>query len=202
MNGGHPSVYGDWLQAPGKPTLLLYGHYDVQPVDPLGQWRSPPFKATIVGENLYARGASDDKGQFFIHLKAVESYLRTTGQLPINIKVWLEGEEEINSPILSVFLNREASRLQANAVLVSDTEMLGVNKPSIIYFFGFAVGFAIPIAVDLFFGLPKEVGYAWAAKPDFMRTILISLFFGYLISTGLERQHEQAILSNSATGAD
>jgi acetylornithine deacetylase/succinyl-diaminopimelate desuccinylase-like protein len=133
MNGGHPSVYGDWLQAPGKLTLLLYGHYDVQPVDPLSQWRSPPFKATIVGENLYARGASDDKGQLFIHLKAVESYLRTTGKLPLNIKVWLEGEEEINSPNLSAFLDREASRLQANAVLVSDTEMLGVNKPSIIY---------------------------------------------------------------------
>jgi len=133
MNGGHPSVYADWLQAPGKPTLLLYGHYDVQPVDPLREWRSPPFKATIVGNNLFARGASDDKGQFFIHLKAVESYLRTTGSLPLNIKVWLEGEEEINSPNLSTFLNREASRLQANAVLVSDTEMLGAGKPSIIY---------------------------------------------------------------------
>lgn len=133
VKGGHPSVYADWLQAPGKPTLLLYGHYDVQPVDPLREWRSPPFKATIVGDKLFARGASDDKGQFFIHLKAVESYLRSTGSLPINIKVWLEGEEEINSPNLSAFLNREASRLQANAVLVSDTEMLGVGKPSIIY---------------------------------------------------------------------
>ncbi len=133
MNGGHPSVYGDWLQAPGKPTLLLYGHYDVQPIDPLGEWRSPPFKATNIGNNLFARGASDDKGQFFIHLKAVESYLRTTGRLPLNIKVWLEGEEEINSPNLSAFLSREASRLQANAVLVSDTEMLGVGKPSIVY---------------------------------------------------------------------
>ena len=133
VNGGHPSVYGDWLQAPGKPTLLLYGHYDVQPVDPMREWRSPPFKATIVGENLFARGASDDKGQFFIHLKAIESYLRSTGRLPLNIKVWLEGEEEINSPNLSAFLSRERSRLQANAVLVSDTEMLGVGKPSIIY---------------------------------------------------------------------
>lgn len=133
VNGGHPSVYGDWLQASGKPTLLLYGHYDVQPVDPLREWRSPPFKATISDNNLFARGASDDKGQFFIHLKAVESYLRSTGKLPINIKVWLEGEEEINSPNLPAFLDRESSRLQANAVLVSDTEMLGVNRPSIIY---------------------------------------------------------------------
>jgi len=133
VNGGHPSVYADWLKAPGKPTLLLYGHYDVQPVDPLRAWHSHPFQATIIGNNLYARGASDDKGQLFIHLKAVESYLRTTGQLPLNIKVWLEGEEEINSPNLSAFLDREASRFQANAVLVSDTEMQGVGRPSIIY---------------------------------------------------------------------
>jgi acetylornithine deacetylase/succinyl-diaminopimelate desuccinylase-like protein len=131
--GGHPSVYADWLQAPGKPTLLLYGHYDVQPVDPVREWRSPPFKATIIGNNLFARGASDDKGQFFIHLKAIESYLRTVGHLPINIKIWLEGEEEINSPNLTAFLNREAARLSADAVLVSDTEMLAPGKPSIIY---------------------------------------------------------------------
>jgi acetylornithine deacetylase/succinyl-diaminopimelate desuccinylase-like protein len=131
--GGPPSVYADWLQVPGKPTLLFYGHYDVQPVDPLKEWRTPPFKATIIGSNLYGRGASDDKGQLLIHLKAIESYLRTVGRLPINVKVWLEGEEEINSPNLSAFLNREANRLQANAVLVSDTEMLGSNKPSIIY---------------------------------------------------------------------
>jgi acetylornithine deacetylase/succinyl-diaminopimelate desuccinylase-like protein len=131
--GGHPSVYADWLSAPNQPTLLLYGHYDVQPVDPAPEWRSPPFQATIRGENLYARGASDDKGQFFIHLKAVESYLRTLKKLPINIKIWLEGEEEINSPNLSTFLTREANRLKADAILVSDTEMLGRNKPSIIY---------------------------------------------------------------------
>lgn len=133
MRGSLPSVYGDWLQAPGKPTLLLYGHYDVQPVDPLQEWRTPPFKATIGGENLYGRGASDDKGQFFIHLKAIESYLRTTGRLPLNVRVWLEGEEEINSPHLSAFLQREASRLKADAVLVSDTEMLGRDRPSIVY---------------------------------------------------------------------
>jgi acetylornithine deacetylase/succinyl-diaminopimelate desuccinylase-like protein len=131
--GGHPSVYADWLHAPGKPTLLLYGHYDVQPVDPLKEWRTPPFKATIIGENLCARGASDDKGQLFIHLKSIESYLRTSGSLPLNIKIWLEGEEEIGSPNLSAFLKQEAKRLHADAVLVSDTEMLGPNRPSIIY---------------------------------------------------------------------
>jgi acetylornithine deacetylase/succinyl-diaminopimelate desuccinylase-like protein len=131
--GGHPSVYADWLHAPGKPTLLLYGHYDVQPVDPLREWRTPPFTATIVGDNLYARGASDDKGQLFIHLKAVESYLRTSKALPINIKIWLEGEEEIGSPHLTQFLKQHSKRLQADAVLVSDTEMLGKGRPSIIY---------------------------------------------------------------------
>jgi acetylornithine deacetylase/succinyl-diaminopimelate desuccinylase-like protein len=133
IKGGHPSVYADWLHAAGKPTLLFYGHYDVQPIDPVKEWRTPPFKATIIGENLFARGASDDKGQLFIHLKAIESYLRTTGSLPINIKVWLEGEEEIGSPNLSSFFNREGKRLQADAVLVSDTEMLELNRPSIIY---------------------------------------------------------------------
>jgi acetylornithine deacetylase/succinyl-diaminopimelate desuccinylase-like protein len=132
-NGGHPSVYADWLLAPGQPTLLLYGHYDVQPVDPLKDWRTPPFRATRIGQNLFARGASDDKGQFFIHLKAIESYLATVGSLPINIKVWLEGEEEINSPNLQALLDREAARLEADAVLISDTEMIGKGRPSIIY---------------------------------------------------------------------
>jgi len=132
-NGGHPSVYADWLLARGQPTLLFYGHYDVQAVDPLRDWRTPPFQARQVGQNLFARGASDDKGQLFIHLKAIESYLNTVGSLPINIKIWLEGEEEINSPNLSAFLDREATRLQADAVLVSDTEMLGQGRPSIIY---------------------------------------------------------------------
>jgi acetylornithine deacetylase/succinyl-diaminopimelate desuccinylase-like protein len=132
-NGGHPSVYADWLLAPGQPTLLLYGHYDVQPVDPLREWRTPPFSATRLGPNLFARGASDDKGQFFIHLKALESYLATRGALPINVKIWLEGEEEINSPNLPAFLAHEGTHLQADAVLVSDTEMLGQGRPSIIY---------------------------------------------------------------------
>ncbi len=132
-NGGHSGVYADWLLAGGQPTLLFYGHYDVQAVDPLSDWRTPPFQARQVGQNLFARGASDDKGQFFIHLKAIESYLSSVGSLPINIKIWLEGEEEINSPNLPAFLDREATRLQADAVLVSDTEMLGRGRPSIIY---------------------------------------------------------------------
>jgi acetylornithine deacetylase/succinyl-diaminopimelate desuccinylase-like protein len=133
INGGAPSVYADWLLAPGQPTLLFYGHYDVQPVDPLKKWNTPPFQATIRGQNLFARGASDDKGQLFIHVKALESYLAVSGSLPINVKIWLEGEEEINSPHLPAFLQREATRLAADAVLVSDTEMPEPGRPSIIY---------------------------------------------------------------------
>src|SRR6266705_3564126 len=150
VNGGHPSVYADWLLAPGQPTLLLYGHYDVQPVDPLKDWRTPPFQATRIGQNLFARGASDDKGQLFIHLKAVESYLATVGSLPINVKIWLEGEEEINSPNLPAFLDREAARLEADAVLVSDTEMLGPGRPTIIY------GLRGSLAFELEVGGPRH----------------------------------------------
>jgi acetylornithine deacetylase/succinyl-diaminopimelate desuccinylase-like protein len=88
---GHPVVYGSWLEAPGKPTLLIYGHYDVQPAEPLELWTSPPFQATVRGENLFARGASDDKGQFFIHMKSIEAFLKTSGALPLNVKFLLEG---------------------------------------------------------------------------------------------------------------
>jgi acetylornithine deacetylase/succinyl-diaminopimelate desuccinylase-like protein len=130
---GAPSVYADWLSVPKQPTILIYGHFDVQPVDPLMEWQSPPFRATVIGENMYARGASDDKGQLFILLKAVESYLATTGRLPVNVKIWLEGEEEIGSPNLKAFLDREVERLRTDAVLVADTEMLGPGRPSIVY---------------------------------------------------------------------
>jgi acetylornithine deacetylase/succinyl-diaminopimelate desuccinylase-like protein len=132
-NGGPPSVYADWLDAPGRPTLLCYGHFDVQPAGPLADWRTPPFQARIIGQNLFARGASDDKGQLFIHLKAIESYLATSRRLPLNIKVWLEGEEELGSPNLTAFLDCEVERLRADAVLISDTEMAGPGQPSIVY---------------------------------------------------------------------
>ncbi len=93
--GQNPLVYAEWLEAPGMPTLLLYGHYDVQPPDPLDEWKSPPFEPTLRGSNLYARGASDDKGQTYILLKAVEGFLKSEGKLPINIKFLIEGEEEV-----------------------------------------------------------------------------------------------------------
>ena len=96
--GGHPVVYADWLHAPGKPTILFYGHYDVQPVDPLNLWETPPFEPTVRDNKLFARGASDDKGQVFMHLKAIEALFALDGTLPVNVKFIIEGEEEIGSP--------------------------------------------------------------------------------------------------------
>jgi acetylornithine deacetylase/succinyl-diaminopimelate desuccinylase-like protein len=129
--GGHPIVYADWLHAPGRATLLVYGHYDVQPADPLDAWRSPPFEPTRRGENLHGRGASDDKGQMFTHVKAMEAWLNTTGQLPVNVKCLFEGEEEIGSPNLPAFLDRYADALAADVAVLSDNQMLGPDRPVI-----------------------------------------------------------------------
>ena len=96
---------------PGRPTVLIYGHYDVQPADPVSEWRTPPFEPTVQGDDLYGRGACDDKGQLFAHVKAIEAYLRTTGRLPVNVKCLFEGEEEIGSPNLSPFIERTPARL-------------------------------------------------------------------------------------------
>ncbi|MBE3594140.1 MAG: dipeptidase [Candidatus Carbobacillus altaicus] len=130
---GHPIVYGDWLHAEGKPTALIYGHYDVQPVDPEALWESPPFQPEIRGGKLYARGASDDKGQVWMHLKALEAYLQTNGSLPINVKVLIEGEEEIGSPHLPPFVEQNAERLQSDLVVISDSTLLGPGQPAICY---------------------------------------------------------------------
>jgi acetylornithine deacetylase/succinyl-diaminopimelate desuccinylase-like protein len=130
---GHPIVYGDWLHAPGKPTVLIYGHYDVQPPEPIELWTSPPFEATIRDGNLYARGASDDKGQVFIHLKAIEAYLKNAGKLPINIKFIIEGEEEIGSDHLEPFIKTHKELLKTNLVLISDTSMFAKGIPSVCY---------------------------------------------------------------------
>ncbi len=131
---GHPVVYGEWLAA-GKsaPTILIYGHYDVQPPDPLELWRSPPFEPTIVDGDIVARGASDDKGQLFTHLKALESIARTIGAPPVNIKCILEGEEEMGSPSLQPFIQDHAALLAADVAIISDTHILGKNMPSIVY---------------------------------------------------------------------
>ncbi len=129
----HPVVYGEWLGAPGQPTVLIYGHYDVQPVDPLNEWTSPPFEATVRGDNLYARGASDMKGKVHALLKALEAYLQTTNQLPVNVKMMVEGEEEIGSPSLGAFLAAQRERLKSDVALNGDTMILAPDRPSLVY---------------------------------------------------------------------
>jgi acetylornithine deacetylase/succinyl-diaminopimelate desuccinylase-like protein len=130
----HPIVYADWLHAgPEAPTVLIYGHYDVQPADPLELWETPPFEPTIRGDYLYARGAADDKGQLFVHVKAAEAYLRTTGRLPVNVKFLIEGEEEIGSRNLYEFIIENREMLAADSALVSDTAMLAPGKPALVY---------------------------------------------------------------------
>lgn len=128
---GHPLVYAEWRRAPGRPTLLIYGHYDVQPADPLAEWRTPPFQPTVRGDDLYGRGSCDDKGQLFAHVKALEAYLRTRGALPINVICLFEGEEEIGSPNLVPFLLRNRRALAADAAVMSDTRILAPDRPAI-----------------------------------------------------------------------
>ena len=129
---GNPVVYGDWLNAPGKPTILFYGHYDVQPVDPVNLWTSPPFEATVRDGEIYARGAADDKGQVFMHIKAIEAYLKQ-GSLPVNIKFFIEGEEEVGSVHLDDFVRDHKDDLNADVVVISDTTMFDRGVPSICY---------------------------------------------------------------------
>ena len=131
--GGHPVVYADWLKAPDKPTVLLYGHYDVQPVDPLDLWKSPPFEPTQQDGLLLARGASDDKGQIALHWQAIHAWLSTTGELPLNLKVIAEGEEEIASPHFEAFVEANAELLRTTYCVVSDTSMVAKGFPAITY---------------------------------------------------------------------
>jgi len=128
---GHPVVYGDWLHAPGKPTALIYGHYDVQPAEPLDLWITGPFDPTVRDGELYARGAVDDKGQVFMHLKALEAHLKTQGFLPLNVKLLIEGEEEIGSPNLDPFIAKHQDILKADVVVISDTAMIAKGAPGI-----------------------------------------------------------------------
>ncbi len=129
----HPIVVGENCRAPGKPTLLIYGHYDVQPPDPLNEWVTPPFSPHIREGYVYARGACDDKGQFFTYLKALEAVLAVEGALPINVKVLVEGEEEIGSPSLPPFLKQHHPRLKADAVAISDGSQFAPGIPAITY---------------------------------------------------------------------
>jgi acetylornithine deacetylase/succinyl-diaminopimelate desuccinylase-like protein len=129
---GHPVVLGEWRGAPrGAPTLMVYGHYDVQPPEPLDEWLSPPFEPEVREGNLYARGSVDDKGQVYLHLKAVEAHLAANGTLPVNVVFLVEGEEEVGSPNLVPFLHEHAERLRCDGVLISDSTMFAAGLPSI-----------------------------------------------------------------------
>ena len=128
---GHPVAYGEWLNAPGKPTALVYGHYDVQPVDPLALWHSPPFEATVRDGKLYGRGAVDDKGQVMMHFAAVEAHLAQRKTLPVNLKLVIEGEEEIGSPNFEDFLARNHERLKCDLAIISDTAVFAEDMPSL-----------------------------------------------------------------------
>jgi acetylornithine deacetylase/succinyl-diaminopimelate desuccinylase-like protein len=129
---GHPLVYADWLHAPGKPTALMYAHYDVQPPDPLHEWISPPFEPTERNNNVYARGAVDDKGQLWMEVKALEALLQAgNGQLPINVKMLIEGEEEVGGESIAAYVRQEKAKLKADFALVCDTELFAPNLPTL-----------------------------------------------------------------------
>ncbi len=129
---GHPLVYGEWLKAPGKPTVLVYGHYDVQPVDPIELWKSPPFEPTLRGDNLYCRGAADDKGQTMLVFKALESLMAVNGKLPVNVRVLIEGEEEAGGESIERYVRAYPERLACDAAFICDTHMPSKELPALI----------------------------------------------------------------------
>jgi acetylornithine deacetylase/succinyl-diaminopimelate desuccinylase-like protein len=128
---GHPMVYGEWLGAAGKPTVLCYGHYDVQPPDPLKEWHTPPFEPDVRNQNIYARGAADDKGQMYIHVKAAEAMLAVRGALPVNLKFLIEGEEEVGGGAVDRYVRQNPEPLRCDVALVSDTEMFAPGLPTL-----------------------------------------------------------------------
>jgi acetylornithine deacetylase/succinyl-diaminopimelate desuccinylase-like protein len=129
---GHPLLYADWLHAQGKPTVLCYAHYDVQPPDPLDEWKTPPFEPTERNNNIYARGAVDDKGQLWMEVKALESLMKSgNGKLPINVKVIFEGEEEVGGESIAEYVRKQKAKLKADFALVCDTELFAPNLPTL-----------------------------------------------------------------------
>jgi acetylornithine deacetylase/succinyl-diaminopimelate desuccinylase-like protein len=168
----HPLVYAESLTAPGKPTVLFYGHYDVQPAEPLDLWTSPAFEPTVRSGNLFGRGTADDKGQVHIHLAAFESLMKATGKFPINIKVLIEGEEEVGSANLWEYVQNNKARLAADALIVSDTSMLAAGVPSVTYGLRGLVYYQVEIA-----GAAQDLhsGVFGGAAPNPI-TILCELF--------------------------
>jgi acetylornithine deacetylase/succinyl-diaminopimelate desuccinylase-like protein len=130
---GHPIVYAEHGHTPGAPTILVYGHYDVQPPDPLELWETPPFEPTVRDGKIFARGATDDKGQLFAHIKGLEAHLACRGELPVNVKLLIEGEEEIGSPHLNPWVADHREKLACDAVVISDSSMFAPGLPSITY---------------------------------------------------------------------
>jgi len=131
---GHPLVYGEWLGAPGKPTILFYGHYDVQPVDPIELWHHPPFEPTVEGDKLVARGATDDKGQSYAHVKGVAAMLAARGRLPVNVKFLVEGEEEAGGEAIDKYVRQDGGqKLAADGVVISDSSLFAPGQPSLVY---------------------------------------------------------------------
>lgn len=128
---GNPLVYGDWLHAPGKPTVLCYGHYDVQPPDPLDLWQTPPFEPSIRDGNIYARGSADDKGQMYMHIKAVEALNAVNGTLPVNLRFLIEGEEEVGGVSITKYVAENPAKLKSDVALVSDTALYAEGLPTL-----------------------------------------------------------------------
>jgi acetylornithine deacetylase/succinyl-diaminopimelate desuccinylase-like protein len=131
LTAGHPLVYADWLHAPGKPTVLCYGHYDVQPPDPLDEWVTPPFEPTVRDGNIYARGSADDKGQMYSHIKAMEALFAVNGKLPVNVRFLIEGEEEVSGAAIAKYVAENPAKLKADVALVSDTELYAEGIPTL-----------------------------------------------------------------------
>ena len=142
---GHPVVYGEWLHAPGKPTILIYGHFDTQPVDPVELWTNPPFKPTVEGDKVYARGASDDKGNMLVPILAVEALLQTEGALPVNVKFFLEGQEEIGSPQLSTLIAQQRELLACDLVVSADGTQYTEDQPVLLIGFKGLAGLQIDV---------------------------------------------------------
>jgi len=133
VNDSHPIIYGEWLKAPGAPTVLIYGHYDVQPADPLELWESGPFDPVEKDGDLVARGSTDDKGQMYTHVKAIEALLKVNAKLPVNVKVLIEGEEEVGSKNLGEYMDKNAARLKCDVAIISDTSMYDYDMPAVTY---------------------------------------------------------------------
>jgi acetylornithine deacetylase/succinyl-diaminopimelate desuccinylase-like protein len=143
--GGHPIVYGDWLHAAGAPTVIAYGHYDVQPADPIDLWETPPFEPVLLGDRMFGRGAEDNKSCVQMHVRALEAVLATRGSLPVNIKVVVEGEEESGSSHLDGWLAANRERLAADVAVISDTDFFDGNRPAICLGVRGLVGFEIQV---------------------------------------------------------